>query len=95
MQAVDFYETAVGTDRRYPKTRDNIVAFTNVGLNTSVTFERLNLEPLTSVYFVTVRGHSASFATAEVSSNGITPGVNSVVNGKELSTRLLSYDVHD
>ncbi|XP_072033446.1 LOW QUALITY PROTEIN: uncharacterized protein [Amphiura filiformis] len=78
-QVVDFYEAAVGTDRRYPKTRDNVVAFTNVGLNTSVTFQYLDLQPLTSVYYVTVRAYSASFSTAEVTSNGITPGFASVV----------------
>ena len=80
-QTVDYYEVAVGTDRRYPKTRDNVVAFTNVGTNTSVTFEHLALQPVTSVYYVTVRAYSASFATAEVTSTGITPGVDSMVNG--------------
>ncbi len=80
-QTVDYYEVAVGTDRRYPKTRDNVVPFTYVGLNTSVTFEYLDLNPGTSEYFVTVRGYSASFSTAEATSNGMTPGVNSMVYG--------------
>ena len=78
-QAVDYYEVAVGTDRRYPKTRDNTVPFTNVGQNTSVTFNNLDLQAAT--YYVTVKGHSASFSAAEVTSSGITAGVDSEVFG--------------
>ena len=90
-QIVDNYEVAVGTDRRYPKTRDNVVAFTNVGKNTSVTFEHLELQPVTSVYYVTVRAHSANFATAEETSTGITPGVDSMVNGIKSFTFVFVY----
>ena len=79
-QTVDFYEVAVGTDRRYPKTRENVVSFTNVGHNTTVVFEKLDLQPLTTLY-VTVRAFSSSFATAEVTSNGLTAGANSLVSG--------------
>ncbi|XP_033637389.1 uncharacterized protein LOC117298318 isoform X2 [Asterias rubens] len=81
-QAVDYYEVAVGTDRRYPKTRDNTVPFTNVGQNTSVTFNNLDLQAAT--YYVTVKGHSASFSAAEVTSSGITAGVDSEVFATEV-----------
>ena len=81
-QAVDFYQVAVGTDRRYPKTRDNVVPFTYVGQNTTVTFSNIELKALTSTYYVTVRGYSASFSTAEVTSNGINVGVDSTVLGR-------------
>ncbi|XP_071798137.1 uncharacterized protein [Asterias amurensis] len=83
-QAVDYYEVAVGTDRRYPKTRDNTVPFTNVGQNTSVTFNNLDLQVLTATYYVTVKGHSASFSTAEVTSTGIQAGVGSQVLATEV-----------
>ncbi|XP_072048752.1 uncharacterized protein [Amphiura filiformis] len=79
VQDVDFYEVAIGTDRRYPKTRYNVVPFTNVGKNKTVTFDNLDLQPLTSVYYFTVRAHSASFATAETTSNGMTAGINSTM----------------
>ena len=81
-QTVDYYEVAVGTDKRFPKTRDNIVPFTSVGKNLTVVFNNLDLQPLTSVYYITVRANSVSFATAEVSSNGVTAGVCSKVLGK-------------
>ena len=80
-QTVDYYEVAVGTDRRYPKTRDNVVAFTNVGRNTTVVFPHLQLSNLATL-FITVRAHSKSFATADETSNGITVGVEARVDGK-------------
>ncbi|XP_038050876.1 uncharacterized protein LOC119724026 [Patiria miniata] len=83
-QTVDYYEAAVGTDRRYPKTRDNVVPFTYVGQNTTVTFTNLNLLARDSTYYVTVRAHSASFATAEVTSTGINVGMDSTVHGSEV-----------
>ncbi len=83
-QAVDYYEVAVGTDRRYPKTRDNTIPFTNVGQNTSVTFSNLDLKTLAATYYVTVRGYSASFSTAEVTSTGINAGVDSKVVATEV-----------
>ncbi|XP_033637723.1 uncharacterized protein LOC117298529 [Asterias rubens] len=83
-QAVDYYEVAVGTDRRYPKTRDNTVPFTNVGQNTSVTFNNLDLQALTATYYVTVKGHSASFSAAEVTSSGIHAGVDSKISATEV-----------
>ncbi|XP_053401006.1 uncharacterized protein LOC123523226 isoform X2 [Mercenaria mercenaria] len=69
-QQVAYYEVALGTDRRFDKTRDNVIPFTNVGLNTSVTFKDLDLEPGFAVYYVTVRAFSASSASAAITSNG-------------------------
>ena len=42
-QEIVRYEVAVGTDRRFANTRDDIVAWTDVGLNTSVTFYDLDV----------------------------------------------------
>ncbi|XP_060596420.1 uncharacterized protein LOC132750448 [Ruditapes philippinarum] len=59
-QEVAYYEVALGTDRRFEKTRDNVVPFLNVGLNTSVTFKDLDLEPGFAVYFFTADGGKAT-----------------------------------
>ncbi|VDI67222.1 Hypothetical predicted protein [Mytilus galloprovincialis] len=80
-QQVLFYEVAVGTDRRFHKTRDNIVPFTKVGLNDSVTFYDLNLESGTAIYYFTVRAYSASFSVATVTSNGFHVGYDGGVEG--------------
>ncbi|KAI8519526.1 hypothetical protein Bbelb_027830 [Branchiostoma belcheri] len=71
---IDYYEVAVGTDRRYPSTRTNIRPFTNVGRNKTVTFEYLQLIPRTGIYYITVRAVSLASSTAEVTSNGIRVG---------------------
>ena len=84
-QEVEFFEIAVGTDRRHPSTKSNIVPFTNVGVIKSYTFEGLNLVPQNQVYFVTVRAHAVSTATAEVTSNGVTVGFNLDIVPGELS----------
>ena len=73
-QIIDHYEVAVGTDRRYPSTRNNIHPFIDVGLNKSHTFTDLNLIPKTATYYFTVRAFSVSTAMAEVTSNGIQVG---------------------
>ncbi|XP_076116641.1 uncharacterized protein LOC143084119 [Mytilus galloprovincialis] len=73
-QQVAFYEVAVGTDRRFPKTRDNIVPFTNVGKNTTATFYNLDLVPGTGLYYFTVKASSASYSVATVTSNGFHVG---------------------
>ncbi|XP_070573609.1 uncharacterized protein [Ptychodera flava] len=78
-QVIDHYEVAVGTDRRYPNTRDNVHPFFNVGLNTSHTFHGLNLVPRRLTYYITVRGYSTSTAMAEMTSNGIVVGVGGTV----------------
>ena len=69
-QDVAYYEVALGTDRRYPHTRDNIVPFTNVGKNKSVTFTNLDLVPGHAIYYFTVQAYSASYTTALATSNG-------------------------
>ncbi|XP_048250418.1 uncharacterized protein LOC124151537 [Haliotis rufescens] len=73
-QEVVFYEVALGTDRRFAKTRDNVVPFTNVGLNKTVTFYDLGLVTLEGLYYFTVRAHSASGSKVEVTSNGFAVG---------------------
>ncbi|XP_078578634.1 uncharacterized protein LOC144863382 [Branchiostoma floridae x Branchiostoma japonicum] len=71
---IQYYEIAVGSDRRFPSTRDNIHPFMNVGLNRTATFTDLRLVP-GGIYYMTVRARSLSTAVAEVTSNGITVGV--------------------
>ena len=88
---MDYYEVAVGTDRSSPKTRDNVVPFTNVGKNTTIVFDNLDLQPLTAVYYVTVRALSVSFASSEVSSNGITAGVSSRVAGESICVYFIFF----
>ncbi|KAI8485717.1 hypothetical protein Bbelb_365510, partial [Branchiostoma belcheri] len=82
-QAVAYYEVAVGTDRTYPKTRDNRVEFTNVGLNKTWTFHHLDLKP-SGLYYVTVRAYSTSNAMVEVTSNGIQVGFDVSVTAGEV-----------
>ena len=76
---IEHYEVAVGTDRRFHNTRNNIRPFTNVGLNVTWTFSDLELTARTSIYYVTVRAYSDSSSMVEVTSNGIKVGYGSHV----------------
>ena len=69
-QEVSYYEVALGTDRRFPNTRDNVVPFTNVGKNKTVTFYNLDLLQGTAMYYFSVRAYSATYSTALATSNG-------------------------
>jgi hypothetical protein len=80
-QEIAYYMVALGTDRRFPNTWDNIVPFTNVGLNTSVTFKDLDLEPGYAVYYFTVRAYSASYAWTSTTSNGFYVSFDGGVTG--------------
>lgn len=80
-QQVTYYEVAVGTDRRFPKTRDNIVPFTSVGRNTSITFYNLDLVPGSGLYYFTVKAYSASYSIATVTSNGFRVGFDGSIAG--------------
>jgi hypothetical protein len=73
-QQIAKYEVALGSDDRFPVTRRNIVPFTEVALNTSVTFDGLDLIPQVQQYFFTVRAYGLTGATVEVTSNGISVG---------------------
>ncbi|XP_078697384.1 uncharacterized protein LOC144925295 [Branchiostoma floridae x Branchiostoma belcheri] len=73
-QTVEYYEVALGTDRRFPRTRNNVRPFINVGLNRTHTFQYLQLIPKAATYYITVRAHSVSTSVAEVTSNGIQVG---------------------
>ena len=81
-QQVAYYEVALGTDRRFDKTRDNVVPFTNVGLNTSVTFKDLDLVPGYGVYYFTVQAFSTSSSSATITSNGFFVSFDGGVSGK-------------
>lgn len=76
------YEVALGTDRRYDNTRDNVVPWTDVGQNTSVTFYDLSLTPGLAIYYFSVRAYSTSNSKAEVTSNGFYVGFDKGVSGK-------------
>lgn len=73
-QEITHYDVAVGSDVGYPNTRSDIVPFTSVGLNTSVTWENLDLVPQSIVYYSTVRAYTVSGAFIDVTSNGIRVG---------------------
>ncbi|CAH1259269.1 FAT1 [Branchiostoma lanceolatum] len=49
---IQYYEIAVGSDRRFPNTRENIRPFQDVGVNRTATFTGLRLVP-EGVYYVT------------------------------------------
>ena len=81
-QEIEYYQVAVGTDRRYFSTKSNIVPFTNVGSATSHTFTGLNLVAMDQVYYVTVRAYAVSGASVDATSNGVTVGFNtSIISG--------------
>ncbi|KAK3609657.1 hypothetical protein CHS0354_035942 [Potamilus streckersoni] len=92
-QKVAYYEVALGTDRRFPNTRNDIVPFTNVYLNTTVTFYNLDLVPVKGVYYFTVRAFSAAFTMAEATSNGFSVAFNGgVMPGTILMPRYVDND---
>lgn len=79
-----YYLVALGTDRRFNKTRDNVVPYTNVGTNTSVTFYDLDLTPGVAVYYFSVYAISKSFSKTLVTSNGFYVGYDGGVTGIEI-----------
>ena len=81
MQEVSYYEVALGTDRRFPNTRDNVVPFTNVGKNKTVTFTHLNLVRGTAKYYFSVKAYSATYSTALAVSNGFYVSEDAGVTG--------------
>ena len=81
-QVVAFYEVGIGSDRRFPDTRNNIVPFTRAEKHDSyITFTNLDLIPGHAVYYCTVRAHSTSLSTATVTSNGFYISYNGGVAG--------------
>ncbi|CAC5409205.1 unnamed protein product [Mytilus coruscus] len=94
-QAVEFYEVALGTDRRFSQTRDDIVPFTNVGKDKKVTFYDLDLVPGTGMYYFTVKAYSASYSVAIVTSNGFHVGYDGgVVAGTIVMGDYVSTDTY-
>lgn len=81
-QQVAYYEVALGTDRRFNNTRYDVVPYTTVWTNTSVTFYDLNLTPGTATYYFTVIAYSKSFSKTMVTSNGFTVGDGGGITGK-------------
>ena len=73
-QSIIYYTVAIGNSPRYGSTRSNVHYFVNVGLNTSHTFENLNLTARDITYYITVRAHSIAGGVAESFSNGIRVG---------------------
>ena len=73
-QQMDHYEVSIGDDTTDHSSRTNVHYFTNVGLNQSYTFSKLNLTSKTVQYFITVRGYSITGAFEESYSNGIRVG---------------------
>lgn len=77
---IEYYEAAVGTDPS--KQLDNVVPFTYVGLNTSITFFNLNLTPGLTKYHVTVRAFSRWFTKGQATSSGVRVGVQTDIYGE-------------
>ncbi|CAH1250560.1 FAT1 [Branchiostoma lanceolatum] len=93
-RAIDYYIVSVGTDRTSSRTRDNIVAPTNVGLNKTVCFYHLTLDPGDSYYYVNVQAYGKNFAPAEATSNGIRVGYDSGVIGTFLHFMVINIVPH-
>jgi hypothetical protein len=90
-QQIVYYEVAIGNDRRFPNSRSNIHYFENVGLNTTYTFNGLNLTAKTVQYFITVRAMSRAGSTQESYSNGIRVGYrNEIIPGEIEHSRIQS-----
>lgn len=81
-QQVAYYMVALGTDRRFNKTRDNVVPYTYVGENTTVTFTDLELTPGIALYYFSVYAFSKSFSRTLVTSNGFYVGFQGGVTGE-------------
>lgn len=86
---------ALGTDRRFNKTRDNVVPYTNVGTNTSVIFYNLDLTPGNAVYYFSVYAVSKSFSKTLVTSNGFFVGYDGDVTGKQFCVDAISKRICD
>ncbi|XP_046375524.2 uncharacterized protein LOC124148470 [Haliotis rufescens] len=81
-QKIEYYEVAIGNDRRYADRRSNVHYFENVGLNRSYVFEHLNLTAKTVTYYITVRAYSSAGSYEESFSNGIRVGFGTdIVSG--------------
>lgn len=90
-QQILYYEVAIGNDRRFPNSRSNIHYFENVGLNTSYTFNGLNLTAKSVQYFITVQAMSRAGSTQESYSNGIRVGYrNEIIPGEIEHSRIQS-----
>ncbi|XP_062596534.1 uncharacterized protein LOC134257978, partial [Saccostrea cucullata] len=91
-QQVAYYLVALGTDRRFNKTRDNVVPYLNVGTNTSVTFYDLDLSLGDAVYYFSVYAVSKSFSKTLVTSNGFYVGYDGGVTAGTITlpTRYIS-----
>lgn len=85
------YLVAVGTDPRFPSTRTDVVPFTDVGLNTNITFNDLGLVSLDTYYF-TVRVFVASGDSADASSNGVTVGYEQAIYPGEITINEFQFD---
>ena len=78
------YLVAAGSDPRFPSTRTDTVPFTDVGLNTTVTFENLDLVSM-STYYITVRAFAESGEFVDVTSNGVTVGFEQPIAPGEIT----------
>ncbi|KAL5015141.1 hypothetical protein ScPMuIL_009411 [Solemya velum] len=84
-QKILYYEVALGTDRRFANTQNNVYPFTNVGVNESVTFYNLNLIPEIATYYFTVRAYSTSNSVVDVTSNGFQVTYDGGVSGGSIT----------
>ena len=78
------YQVAAGSDSRFPSTRSDIVPFTNVGLNTTITFENLDLVAM-ATYYITVRAFAESGEFIDATSNGITVGFDQPISPGDIT----------
>lgn len=90
-QEIVYYEIAAGSDRQYASTRSDVFPFTSVGLRTSYNITGLSLRPM-SHYYITVRAHAVSGATADATSNGIRVGYGHMITPGVITVSLYQSD---
>ena len=82
-QEIAYYEIAAGSDRQYASTRTDVFPFTSVSLRTSYNITGLSLRAMNR-YYITVRAHAVSGATADATSNGIQVGYGHMIIREQL-----------
>ena len=77
---IDYFEVAIGTNVSSHTGRTNVVPYRRVAADaTSVTLSGLNLQPMATRYYATVRAHTTTGASIFSSSDGIMAGFNAPI----------------
>ena len=94
-QKIVKYEVSIGNDRRYSKTRQNVHAFVDVGLNSSYTFTNLNLTAKFVTYYITVRATSEAGSSVIQTSDGVRVGFSGEMIPGKISYNKYQSNIHE